>query len=420
METLNHQEVINLLLQLACMLIMARGFSEIARKFKQPGVVGEILAGIILGPTILGTLFPGAHDYLFESNPMTNIALDGFVQIAVVLLLFIAGLEVELQVVWNQGKNAIKIAIVSMILPILAGFVVAYAFPDFLGVNINDRAVASTFFGLAISITALAVVARILMDLNIFKTQTGLLIIAAAMIIDLIGWVIFSVILSLSDAGKDGLGVWPTIGLTLVFTFGMLTFGKGLINKVLPWVNKKLAWPGGLISLSLALCFLAASFTEFIGIHAIFGAFIIGVALGDSEYLTEKAKEILHQFINNIFAPVFFVSIGLKVNFIAGFDLGVVGVVVIVGLITKYFGGYFGARVAKIPRNESRVIGFGLSARGSMDIILGLIALEYGLVSESLFIGLVILALVSSISSGFLINWAISKNPLLNSNVFEN
>lgn len=411
METLNHQEVINLLLQLACMLIMGRVFSEIARKFKQPGVVGEILAGIILGPTILGTLFPGAQEYLFGEHPMTNIALDGFVQIAVVLLLFIAGLEVELQVVWNQGKNALKIAILSMILPILAGFVVAYAFPDFLGVNINDRAVASTFFGLAISITALAVVARILMDLNIFKTQTGLLIIAAAMIIDLIGWVIFSVILSLSDTGKDGLGVWPTIGLTLVFTFGMLTLGKGLINKVLPWVNKKLAWPGGLISLSLALCFLAASFTEFIGIHAIFGAFIIGVALGDSEYLTEKAKEILHQFINNIFAPVFFVSIGLKVNFIEGFDPGVVGVVVIVGLITKYLGGYFGARFAKIPRNESRVIGFGLSARGSMDIILGLIALEYGLVSESLFIGLVILALVSSISSGFLINWAISKNP---------
>lgn len=411
METLNHQEVINLLLQLASMLIFARIFSEIARKFKQPGVVGEILAGIILGPTILGTLFPGVQDYLFGTHPMSNIALDGFVQIAVVLLLFIAGLEVELQVVWNQGKNAVKIAIVSMVIPILAGFVVAYAFPDFLGVNINDRVVASTFFGLAISITALAVVARILMDLNIFKTQTGLLIIAATMIIDIIGWVIFSVILSLSDAGKEGLGVWLTIALTLVFTFGMLTFGKGLINKVLPWVNKKLAWPGGLISLSLALCFLAASFTEFIGIHAIFGAFIIGVALGDSEYLTEKAKEILHQFINNIFAPVFFVSIGLKVNFIAGFDLGIVGVVVIVGLITKYLGGYIGARMAKIPRNESMVIGFGLSARGSMDIILGLIALEYGLVSESLFIGLVILALISSMSSGFLINWAIFKKP---------
>lgn len=406
METLNHKEVINLLLQLASMLIMARVFSEIARKLKQPAVVGEILAGIILGPTILGMLMPDFYSSLFSSHSMTNIALDGFVQIAVVLLLFIAGIEVELQVVWSQGKNALKIALTSMALPIIAGFVVAYAFPEFLGVNINDRIVASTFFGLAISITALAVVARVLMDLNLFKTKTGLLIIAGAMVVDVVGWIVFSVILSLSESGKEGLGVWPTIGLTLFFTVFMLTGGKGLINRVLPWTNKNLAWPGGLLSLSLAICFLAASFTEFIGIHAIFGAFIIGVALGDSEHLTEKAKEILHQFINNIFAPIFFVSIGLKVNFIEAFDLGVVGVVVIVGLLTKYFGAYLGARFAGLKRNKSMVVGFGLSTRGSMDIILGLIALEYGLVSESLFIGLVILALLSSILSGPLMGWA--------------
>lgn len=406
METLNHKEVINLLLQLAAMLIMARVFSELARKFKLPAVVGEILAGIILGPTILGTLFPSAQEYLFASHEMSNMALDGFVQISVVLLLFIAGLEVELQVVWNQGRNALKIATASMALPIISGFVLAYAFPEFLGVNINDRAVASTFFGLAISITALAVVARILMDLGIFKTQTGLLIIAAAMLVDILGWIVFSVILSLSESGAEGLGIWPTIGLTLFFTLFMLTLGKGLINRVLPWINKNLAWPGGLLSLSLAICFLAASFTEFIGIHAIFGAFIIGVALGDSEYLTEKAKEILHQFINNIFAPIFFVSIGLKVNFVEAFDPGVTGVVVILGLLAKYFGAYLGGRYAGISRKESIIVGFGLSTRGSMDIILGLIALETGLVSESLFIGLVILALISSISSGPLMNWA--------------
>lgn len=406
METLNHQEVINLLLQLAAMLIMARIFAEIARKLKQPAVVGEIIAGIILGPTVLGYLMPMLQTDLFGTHEMTNIALDGFVQISVVLLLFIAGIEVELQVVWSQGKNALKIALASMALPIIAGFVVAYAFPEFLGVNINDRMVASTFFGLAISITALAVVARVLMDLNLFKTKTGLLIIASAMVVDVVGWIVFSVILSLSDSGQEGLGVWPTIGLTLFFTIFMLTAGKGLINRVLPWTNKNLAWPGGLLSLSLAICFLAASFTEFIGIHAIFGAFIIGVALGDSEHLTEKAKEILHQFINNIFAPIFFVSIGLKVNFIEAFDFGVVGVVVIVGLLTKYFGAYLGGRFAGVKRNKAMVVGFGMSTRGSMDIILGLIALENGLVSESLFIGLVILALLSSIISGPLMGWA--------------
>ena len=406
METLSHHEVINLLLQLALMLIMARLFAELARKLKQPAVVGEIIAGIIMGPTIFGLVFPELFEGLFVTNVQTNIALDGFVQISVVLLLFIAGIEVDLQVVWGQGKNALKIGLTSMIIPILGGFVLAYAFPEFLGVNINDRIIASTFFGLSISITALAVIARILMDLDLFKTKTGLLIIAGAIVVDVVGWIIFSVILSLADSGKAGLGVWPTIGLTLFFTVFMLTVGKGLINKVLPWTNKNLAWPGGLISLSLAICFIAASFTEYIGIHAIFGAFIIGVALGDSEHLTEKAKEILHHFINNIFAPIFFVSIGLKVNFIEGFDPMVVGIVVIVGFFTKYFGAYLGSRFAGFKRNTAMVIGFGLSARGSMDIILALIALEYGLVSESLFIGLLILALLSSIVSGPLMSWS--------------
>ena len=144
-------------------------------------------------------MFPELFEGLFVTNVQTNIALDGFVQISVVLLLFIAGIEVDLQVVWGQGKNALKIGLTSMIIPILGGFVLAYAFPEFLGVNINDRIIASTFFGLSISITALAVIARILMDLDLFKTKTGLLIIAGAIVVDVVGWIIFSVILSLAD-----------------------------------------------------------------------------------------------------------------------------------------------------------------------------------------------------------------------------
>lgn len=410
METLSHQDVVNLFLQLAAMLILARVFAEIARKINQPPVVGEILAGILIGPTILGNFLPEIHTYLFDTNVNSNLALDGFVQISVVLLLFIAGLEVELNVVWSQGKNAFRIAVFSMLIPIICGFILAFSFPEFLGLNIEEPFVASLFFGLSISITALAVVARILMDLDIFKTQSGLLIIASAMIVDILAWIVFSIILSVSDSGQEGLGVFWTIFLTLGFTFFMLTLGKAVIGKTLPWINKNLAWPGGLLSLALATCFLAASFTEFIGIHAIFGAFIIGVALGDSEHLSERAKEILHQFINNIFAPIFFVSIGLKVDFVEGFDPIIVGVVVIVGLLAKIAGGYYGARLSGLPQWKSKLIGFGLNTRGSVDIILGLIALENGLIQEPMFIGLVILALISSIASGPLMKWAIQDN----------
>ena len=126
--------------------------------------------------------------------------------------------------------------------------------------------------------------------------------------------IIFTIILGMMGEDSGSLTVGQIVLVTLLFTVLMLTLGKSLINRSLPWINKQFAWPGGLLSVAMVLCFLSAAFTEYIGIHAIFGAFIVGVALGDSSHMSERAKEIVHQFINNIFGPLFFVSIGLYVN----------------------------------------------------------------------------------------------------------
>ncbi|MCC5935763.1 MAG: cation:proton antiporter [Lunatimonas sp.] len=408
MSGLSHTEVINLLIQLATMLFMARMFAELARKFKQPAVVGELLAGILLGPTILGTVAPGMFESLFMSNPSANLALDGFIQIAVILLLFIAGLEVELHLVWSQGKAALSISLLGLVVPFALGFAFPYFFPDFFGLAEGNRMLFSLFMGTAMSITALPVVVRILMDLDLFKTKMGMLIVASAMVNDIIGWLIFSVILSFM--GKSGsLSLLQTIGITLLFTFFMLTIGKALINKGLPWVNKKLAWPGGVLSLSMAACFIAAAFTEWLGIHAIFGAFLLGVALGDSEHMSERAKEIVHQFINNIFAPLFFVSIGLKINFVANFDLFLTLAVLAISFVGKIVGSGFGAYQGGFKVKESLAVGFGMNARGAMEIILGLIALENGLIDEKLFVALVVMAIVTSMTSGPLMKWSLKK-----------
>lgn len=409
MENLTHQDVVNLFLQLASMLLLARVFAEIAQKFKQPAVVGELLAGILLGPTILGTFFPDFHEFLFMSNPSANLALDGFVQIAVVLLLFIAGLEVELHLVWSQGKSAVSISLLGLIIPFFLGFIFPYYFPTFFGLAEGDRLLFSLFMGTAMSITALPVVVRILMDLNLFKTKMGMLIVASAMVNDIIGWLIFSVILSFMGKGSS-LSLVQTIGITLMFTFFMLTFGKLIINRVLPWINRKLAWPGGVLSLSMAFCFLAAAFTEWLGIHAIFGAFLLGVALGDSEHMSERAKEIVHQFINNIFAPLFFVSIGLKINFFTNFEIMLTLAVLAISFAGKIFGSGFGAYKGGFNIKESLAVGFGMNARGAMEIILGLIALENGLINEKLFVALVIMAIITSMSSGPLMKWALKSD----------
>lgn len=410
MGKLSHADVVHLLIQLSAMLVMGRVFAEAARKINQPAVIGEIIAGILLGPTVLGMLQPDWFEALFPPDSGAGIVLTGFVQVAVVMLLFIAGLEVDLHIVIQQGRQAITTSVFGLIIPFSIGFSFPFFFSEFFGINNTEsRLTFALFMGTAMAITALPVIVRILMDLNLFRSKMGLLVVASAMVDDLVGWLIFSVILGLIGKENGSMPLMNTIILTIGYAVFMITIGRGLLNRLLPWVNKKLAWPGGVLSISLALCFLAGAFTEYIGIHAIFGAFIMGVALGDSEHFSERAKEIVHQFINNIFAPLFFVSIGLRVNFIANFDLLLTLAILAIAFTGKIIGSGLGARIGGFSWKESLAAGFGMNARGAMEIILGLIALENNLINEKVFVSLVIMALVTSMTSGPLMKWALNR-----------
>jgi Kef-type K+ transport system membrane component KefB len=409
MNKLSQPEVLSLLIQLSVMLFTGRLFAEIARKLQQPAVVGEIVAGIMLGPTILGTLEPDWFQHLFPKGN-SALVLDGFSQVAVVLLLFTAGLEVDLHIVLRQGRQAFFTSFLGLVVPFALGFAVPLLFPAFFGVgNEKEIMLFALFLGTSMAITALPVIARVLMDLGMFKSPMGMLVIASAMIDDIVGWLIFSVLLGWIGKDIQHVTLMQTLVLTVTFTVVTLTLGRSIINRILPWTNKNLAWPGGLLSLSLALCFLAAAFTEYIGIHAIFGAFVIGIALGDSEHLSERAKEIVHQFINNIFAPLFFVAIGLKVNFASNFDLWLTLAIVAIAFAGKIIGSGLGTRLGGFSWRESAAAGFGMNARGAMEIILGLVALENKLINERIFVSLVIMALVTSMASGPLMKWALRK-----------
>jgi Kef-type K+ transport system membrane component KefB len=410
MEKFSHENLITLLFSLSVMLIAGRLMAELARKLKQPPVAGEMLAGILLGPTVLGTIHAGSFEAIFPRTGPASIALDGIVSLAVILLLFVAGLEVELHIVREQGKEALSTSALGIILPFSLGFGASWLFPGFfLAHTHQDALLFSLFLGTALSITALPVIVRILLDLNLFKSKLGMLVIASAMVDDLIGWIIFSILLSMMKTGSEG----PSLGLTVLLTLGfmllMLTAGRKLFDMALPWIRRNFAWLGGVISLSVAACFLGAAFTEYIGIHSIFGAFIIGVALGDSAHLTERTKEVVHQFVNNIFAPLFFVSIGLKVNFALNFDLKLVAVVLALAFAGKVIGCGLGAYWGGFSRKESLAVGFGMNARGAMEIILGLLALNAGLINETLFVALVVMALLTSMSAGPLMKLFMGK-----------
>ncbi|NOS93967.1 MAG: cation:proton antiporter [Cyclobacteriaceae bacterium] len=410
MGKLSHADVVHLLMQLSIMLLLGRLLSEALRKFKQPAVIGEIIAGILLGPTILGMIKPEWFHALYPVPSATATVLTGFVQVAVIMLLFIAGLEVDLHIVWQQGKQALSTSFLGLIVPFSFGFIFPYFFPDFFGIaDQHEKLTFALFMGTAMAITALPVIVRILMDLNLFKSKMGMLVVTSAMVDDLVGWLIFSVILSMIGKQGDSFSILNTVLLTITFVAVMLTLGRGLLNRILPWINKKLAWPGGVLSISLALCFLGAAFTEYIGLHAIFGAFIIGVAFGDSKHFSERAKEIVHQFINNIFAPLFFVSIGLRVNFITNFDWALTAVILLIAFAGKIIGSGLGTRLGGFSWRESLAASFGMNARGAMEIILGLVALENGLINERVFVSLVIMALITSITSGPLMKWVLKR-----------
>lgn len=408
MDKIASHQIMLLLLQLGAMLLASRFFGEIARKLKQPSVVGEIIAGILLGPSLFGLFAPDIFNWLFPQTGSSKLVLDGIIQLSVVLLLFIAGLEVDLHIVWKQGKQALLVSFFALTIPFIAGFAVTYLLPSFFGIEEKNILVFALFIATVMGMTALPVVARILMDLNLMRSRMGMLIISSAMIVDLICWMIFTIILSMIGSGHQTHTFTQTVGMTTGFAFFMLTLGRGLFNRILPWINKNLAWPGGVLSLSLGLCFLSAALTEYIGIHAIFGAFIFGVVLGDSEHFSERAKEIVHQFINNIFAPLFFVSIGLYVNIFESFSLGIVAIIFILSFFSKTIGVTIGARLGGLSGSQSLAVGMGMNTHGTLEIILGTLALQAGIISEAIFVAILLTVLLSIIISAPLMKYALT------------
>jgi Kef-type K+ transport system membrane component KefB len=395
---MSHNDIINLLVALGVMLLVGRVFGEFFRRLHMPLVVGELTAGIIMGPSILGKFYPQLNEIVFTTQGNVGMVLSGITTISVIMLLFVAGMEVELSVIRQQGKTAFKVSLIGLLIPLGMGYAAGYYFPELLGGN--GGIVFALFIGTAMAISALPVIARTLMDLDLFKTKIGMIIIAAAMFDDLIGWIMFSVILGMINTGHDPYAFLYTLGFTLLFAFVMLSAGRFIINRSLPWAQRNLSWPGGVLAFSLGLAFIGAALTEKIGIHAIFGAFIVGIAVGDSAHLNEKTRDIIHQFVTNIFAPLFFVSVGFKVDFIRHFDVQVVSVVLALAIVCKLLGAGLGALWGGLKWREAFAVGFGMNARGAMEIVLGLLALQAGVIGETLFVALVVMAVITSVMAG--------------------
>lgn len=396
-----------LLISLGILLAVARILGELAHRLRQPAVVGELLAGVLLGPTVLGAFAPDVNAMLFPQTGAGAVAFNAITAVAVTLFLMVAGLEVDLSNVWRKGWVGLKVGVVSIAIPFGAGLLAAWHLPQLFGYQQEVSPVLfALFLAIAMSISALPVIVKTLLDLNLYRTDFAVVVISAAIFNDLVGWVIFAVVLGMIDHAADlGDGITRTVTLALGFVLFVFTVGRKLIHRLLPYVQAYTWWPGGEIGLVVILTLMGAAFTEWIGIHAIFGAFFIGMAVGDSPNLRRRSRYILDQFVANIFSPIFFASIGLKVNFITQFDGVLVVVVLALACACKLVGGALGAKWGRMSNREAAAVGFAMNSRGAMEIILGLLALERGLISQELFVALVVTAIVTSMMGGPMIQW---------------
>jgi len=396
---LNSTEIIHFLIILLLILIQARLLGEVCRKYKLPAIIGEIFAGIIVGPTLLGAFFPELFKNIFIVAPKASAAFDGIANIGIILLMFIAGFEVDLKQIRKNGKQAISISLSGIIFPFVIGFLaVWFLYNDHFSNGVNNQLVTSLFFGTALSITALSVITKILLDLDILKTRIGNIVLTSAMVDDFLGWILFSIIIQLMNAGKEQVSFWSVISVVLFAVF-MLTGGRWIIHKLLAFAGKS-GKMSNVFTVAVCLCFVGAGVTEALGVRAVFGAFLVGVAISDSVYFTEAHKQVLHQFTLNVLAPLFFASVGLRLNFISNFSLEIVVLILVIAFVAKLIGAWIGSALSGMNRNESIAVAFGMNARGSQEIVLGLLALQAKIISGPVFEGLVVMTVVTMVISG--------------------
>lgn len=389
------------LVALALLLFAARVLGELARRIGLPSVAGELSAGVLLGPTVLGRVAPGSMEALFPPGKPAAM-LSGYTLLASVLLLTLAGLEIDLSVVLRRRREAALTSFLGVAFPMTLGFVLGLALPASYLVDPGQRLLFAVFVGTALSISAMPVIAKTLLDLGFFRTDLGLVVMASAMVDDLAGWLLFSLLVGPMHGQSMSLGALGLrAGLVLVFVAVVLGLGRPLADRLLSVLDReRMQAPGRVLSAIIVLAVLGAAAAQAIGVHAVFGAFVVSVAVGDSPRLRSETRASIHELVSSLFAPVFFAAVGLRVDFVAHFEPLLVLAVVVVACVAKVLGCALGARLGGMAPRDAWAVGFAMNSRGAMEIILALVALEAGLIGQPLFVALVTMALVTSLLSG--------------------
>jgi len=399
---LSEEHILIFLLQVGVLLGMARGFGELLRRRGQPAITAEILVGIVLGPTVLGRVWPQLHQALFPPDVMQQNMLDTVAWLGILLFLLNAGLETNLSAAWRLKKLAATISMSDLIIPMIVAFLPSLLLPaSYVGAG-GSKLVFALFIATIMTISALPVTARVLQDLKVYRTDLGLLIMSALTINDVAGWLVFALILGFfTEAAVTVWSILFIIVATVAFASAWLGLGPRVMNRALTWLNKSgVPEPGGSLTVISVAGILSGAITLWIGIHALFGFFIAGILAGETRALSERTRQVFSQMVHALLVPLFFASIGLKLDFLAQFDLLIVLFILFIGVAGRYAGAWIGARLAGQRSHTARFTAVAHIPGGEMQIVIGILALEYGVINQPVYVAIIIGAIASSMLAG--------------------
>jgi Kef-type K+ transport system membrane component KefB/nucleotide-binding universal stress UspA family protein len=387
--------------QLVVLLGAARGLGGLMQRWNQPPVIGELAAGVILGPSIFGRLAPGAAGWIFPGGEVESALILAIAWLGIALLLVVTGFETDLALLRRLGRPLIGLSTGSLLVPLVVGFGFGYVVPQAFWGPQADRVSFALFLGVAMSISALPVIAKILGDMRLMRRDVGQLTMASAMINDLVGWILLGVVVGIFTAGSVDLGA---LGLTILsvaaFLVASLTVGQRFADGILRRARATAGFSGALTA-TLFVTFVLAAITQGLGVEAVLGALVAGVVLGRSRYQRDDVRHTIEALSNSVFAPIFFATAGLYV------DLAVLAspsaLLWTLGLLltaaaTKLIGSFVGGRFSGLSPTASLAAGIGLNARGAMEIVLATIGFSLGALNEASYGMVVVLAVATSMA----------------------
>jgi Kef-type K+ transport system membrane component KefB len=417
-----------LLLQIITIIIVSRFFGWIFIKIGQPSVIGEIIAGIFLGPSLVGMYFPEFSAMLFPADSLGN--LQFLSQIGLILFMFVVGMELDLKVLKNRANEAIVISHASIVIPFTLGIGLAYfIYYRFAPAGVPFLSFA-LFMGIAMSITAFPVLARIVQERGIHKTKLGAIVITCAAADDITAWCILAAVIAIVKAGTFASSMY-IISLSILYVLLMLFVVKPFLKKIgdLYATRENLSKP--VVAIFIVTLIISSYMTEIIGIHALFGAFMTGAIMPDITKIRKIIIEKVEDVSLILLLPLFFVFTGLRteIGLINGTYLWqITGLIILVAVVGKFFGSALAARFVGQNWRDSLTIGALMNTRGLMELIVLNIGLDLKVITPEVFTMMVIMALVTTFMTGpvidlidFIFNKkvAVIPNSIVDSNKFK-